>query len=81
VLTLHHSSKGLAYLRGSSALMGAADTVVALSRPEELQRVVGVRNVKQKDSEQRPEYWLRPADQANGSMVLMECERPEWWPK
>jgi hypothetical protein len=81
VLSLHHSSKGQAYLRGSSALMGAADTVVAISRPDELQAVVGVRNVKQKDDRQRPEYWLRPADQANGSMVLVECERPDWWPK
>jgi RecA-family ATPase len=81
VLTVHHSSKGAAYLRGSSALMGAADTVVALARPDELQPVIGVRNVKQKDDRQRPEYWLRPVDQANGSVTLVECECPDWWGK
>ncbi len=75
VVCVHHSSKAGSALRGSSAVQGAADTVVTL---EVKDGVVGVHNLKQKDLVQFPDYWVRPTPVAQ-SCVLTEMEMPADW--
>lgn len=78
VLSVHHSPKAYASLRGSSALIGAADCIVMANRPDSEKPVISLTNYKQKDIEQLPEVWLRTVQQTD-SITLMECEKPEWW--
>ena len=73
VATVHHSSKAGSALRGSTALQGAADTVLTT---EVQDGVVTVHNLKQKDMAQACDYWLRPVE-TGPSCVLVECEQPE----
>jgi hypothetical protein len=75
VLCVHHSSKAGSALRGSSAVQGAADTVVTL---EVKDHVIGVHNLKQKDMAQFSDYWVRPVVTAK-SCFLVETERPDTW--
>lgn len=80
VLSVHHSPKAYASLRGSSALIGAADCIVMANRPDPHQSTISLTNYKQKDIEQLPERWMRTIawPEAN-SITLQECERPDWW--
>ena len=58
VLAVHHSGKDVEKgLRGSSALLGAVDTSIALGRKAETQQVC-VKNPKQKDVEEAEPLWL-----------------------
>jgi len=58
VLAVHHSGKDVEKgLRGSSALLGAVDTSIALGRKAETQQVC-VKNPKQKDVEEAAPLWL-----------------------
>lgn len=75
VLSIHHSSKGGSALRGSSAVQGAADTIISI---EARDGVVGVHNLKQKDMEPFPDQWFRPVEQRQ-SCTLVECEKPSDW--
>lgn len=75
VVSIHHSSKGGAALRGSSAVQGAADTVITV---EARDMHVHVHNLKQKDILTFPEYWVRPVDTGH-SCVMIECEKPMDW--
>lgn len=75
VLSIHHSAKNGAHLRGSSAIQGAADSVVTV---EVRDGIIGVHNLKQKDMKQFPDAWLRPVDTLD-SCVLVECEKPDGW--
>lgn len=70
VVSVHHSSKAGQAIRGSTALEGAADTVIQLERADD--GVITVSNPKQKDSEQFPECTFRLASNGN-SAVLIEC--------
>lgn len=81
VLTIHHSSKGGESLRGSSAVHGAADTVINLDRRTDegtQEKVVQVSCMKQKDLDTFGTYYMRPVTMGV-SIVLQECERPGWW--
>lgn len=75
VLSIHHSAKNGSHLRGSSAVQGAADTIITV---EVRDGVIGVHNLKQKDMKQFPDRWYRPTEVA-GSCVLTEQERPANW--
>jgi len=58
VLAVHHSGKDVEKgLRGSSALLGAVDTSVALGRKPETQQVC-LKNPKQKDVEEAEPMWF-----------------------
>jgi hypothetical protein len=58
VLAVHHSGKDVEKgLRGSSALLGAVDTSIALGRKAETQQVC-VKNPKQKDVVEAAPLWL-----------------------
>lgn len=75
VLCIHHSAKSGSMLRGSSAVQGAADTVITV---EARNKVIGVSNPKQKDMPTFADQWFRPTDVLQ-SCVLTECERPLDW--
>lgn len=77
ILSIHHSAKNGSHLRGSSAVQGAADTVVTV---EVRDGVVMLHNLKQKDMGQFPDRWFRPTEVAE-SCVLTECEQPSDWDK
>jgi hypothetical protein len=83
VLFLHHSKKntefGLAY-RGSTAIMGAMDTAIALQKDGSPNRVK-MEVTKQKDHDEGdPVYFHRvvvtPADGGEGSIVLIPAPAP-----
>lgn len=79
VLTIHHSSKGGEALRGSSAVHGAADTVIAMERrTHDADKIVRVSCMKQKDLETFESYFLRPVPMGS-SIVLQEAQEPHWW--
>lgn len=70
VVVVHHASKGGEQLRGSSVMQGAADSIYTLERAtQEPLSHVTVRNTKQKDIPQVPEFMLRPVPTL-GSIVL-----------
>lgn len=75
VLNIHHSAKNGSHLRGSTAVQGAADTVITI---EARDGTIGVHNLKQKDIKQFPDRWYRPT-QVLTSCVLTECEKPMDW--
>lgn len=75
VLSIHHSAKNGAHLRGSSAVQGAADSVVTV---EVRDGIIGVHNLKQKDMVQFDDAWYRPAQVLN-SCVLVQVEKPTDW--
>lgn len=75
VVSIHHSSKSGSALRGSSAVQGAADTIITLEAKE---GHIGIHNLKQKDMAQFPDCWMRPVEQGE-SCVLMDCEKPHDW--
>lgn len=75
VLSVHHSSKAGAHLRGSSAVQGAADTIITV---ETRNKVVGVHNLKQKDIDAFPDEFYRPVNTLE-SCVLVQCEKPNDW--
>lgn len=78
VCSVHHSPKAYASLRGSGALIGAADCIVMANRPDLERNTISLTNYKQKDIEQLDERWLRATPHAQ-SITLTECERPDWW--
>ena len=79
VLTVHHSSKGGESLRGSSAVHGAADTVVNMERrTHDQEKAVLVSCMKQKDLDTFDSFYLRPVTMGV-SIVLQECQEPAWW--
>lgn len=75
VLSIHHSSKNGSHLRGSSAVQGAADSIMTV---EVRNSTVLLHNLKQKDMPQLPDQWLRPTPSLN-SCVLVQCEKPMDW--
>lgn len=75
VLSIHHSSKAGAHLRGSSAVQGAADTIITT---EVRNKVVQVHNLKQKDIVEFPDEYYRPVNTLE-SCVLVPCEKPNDW--
>ncbi len=75
VTSVHHSSKGGSALRGSSAVQGAADTVITIDSRE---GHIGVHNLKQKDMPQFPDQWFRPTEHKE-SCVLAQCDKPMDW--
>lgn len=77
VLSVHHSSKAGSHLRGSSALQGAADTVITV---EVRDGIVGIDNIKQKDLVHFAPRWYRPT-QVLDSCVLVEVAKPDDWDK
>lgn len=77
VCSVHHSAKSGAHLRGSSAVQGAADTIITI---EVRDKIVGVHNLKQKDMVEFPDHWYRPTEVLE-SCVLVPCSEPDDWSK
>jgi hypothetical protein len=75
VVSIHHSSKGGSALRGSSAVQGAADTIITVDARE---GAVGVHNLKQKDLALFQDHWMEPVEYGD-SCVLMPCNKPADW--
>lgn len=75
VLSIHHSAKNGSHLRGSSAVQGAADSVVTV---EVRNGIIGLHNLKQKDMAQFADRWYRPVNTLD-SCVLVEVEKPTDW--
>jgi hypothetical protein len=85
VLVLHHTKKnqefGLKY-RGTTAFLGAMDTSFILERnPEGFRGYAKLYCDKQKDHMEPSDIWMkwkqiRPDEQSEGSIVLVESERP-----
>jgi hypothetical protein len=85
VLVLHHTKKntefGLSY-RGTTAFLGAMDTSFVLERnPQDYKGYAKLSCNKQKDHIEPPDIWMthehiRPNPDAEGSIVLIERERP-----
>lgn len=77
VLGVHHHSAAGKTLRGHTSLEGAADTVITLTKDND---VVTMACAKQKDAEQfAPEYYR--ASLTARSLVLVPCEEPAVTPK
>lgn len=75
VTSIHHSSKGGSALRGSSAVQGAADTIITVEARE---GAVGIHNLKQKDMAQFTDHWMEPAEYGE-SCILVPCGQPANW--
>lgn len=77
VLTNHHASKSGATMRGSSVIEGAADTVIALDRPDEDDPRVIVRCSKQKDAAPFRKFVMEPRTTI-GSIVLVKATNDQF---
>lgn len=85
IIILHHTKKntemGLQY-RGSTVWEGAMDTVFILQKnPDGMKGFAKLSCTKQKDHEELPDIWMQrqaivPPNESEGSIVLVETERP-----
>jgi len=88
VVTVHHAQKprpdgGTVRERGSSAFIGAVDTVVRLARKTKTSKTVTISCEKQKDAEEFTDFKLRAKDinlginehgESFSSVVLIDCD-------
>jgi DNA-binding transcriptional ArsR family regulator len=73
VAVVHHQGRNGDHMRGSTALDGAADTVIAVSKDDEM---VTVRNTKQKNAEEHEDIELRLVPIGESAVLMLADGKP-----